>query len=983
MTTETNPRNALPWIEAAGFESAPPPPDLERSADRRDFLKVLGLGAAASLAACQRAPVQHAMPYLVPPDEVTPGVPIHYASTCTACPAACGLMITVLDGRPVKLEGNPDHPLSGGGLCAIGQSDLRALYDAGRLRAPMLNGKVADWKALDDHVAKGLGALRGTKGRLYVLAPTLVSPTTRETVEAFLAPYGGVLVEHDPGARSASAILEAYELLDGRAVVPSLHLERADVLVGFGADLLATGPEPVTHTRGYAARRREAEELGALRHVQIEGSLSLTGAAADERWPASATGQELLALHLLRAVAERSKEGWAPLVVAPLRTLAEPPGGVARVTRLAEELSGAAERALVVSGSASVTEQLAVATLNRLLGNEGSTLDLSTPARTRLGRDRDLTAFLDALAGGQVGGVIVLGLDPVDQLPNGGKVAEALRKLPLSVAITDRPTATAAACAAVASAHHGLEQWGDFAPRDGVLTLAQPTIRPLFETRHPVESLLAWSGTPGSSAYAHLRKTWQGRLSSDGSFEALFTAAVASAAPPLGSFPSLLTVAVVKSSEARKETAAVPARTDWGRVASALAPRTVVKGQLEVDLIEEVALRNGVHSHVPWLRELPDPLTRVSWSAAVRVAPERARALGLVDGDVVTVEASGANVTLPVRVTPGQHPDVLGVPVGYGRADGDPGANRNAYRLARFDGGRLVTHGLAAKITKTGRKESLPLVQPHGTTEGRPVVFQVARFDEEPHGADHLERTTLWPEKEATSPKWEMAIDLDACTGCSACVVACQAENNLPVVGATEIERNRDMYWLRIDRYFVGDEASPDVLFTPTLCAHCGNAPCETVCPVAATVHSEDGLNQQAYNRCVGTRYCANNCPYKVRRFNWFDHDFAEPVERLVLNPDVVVRSRGVMEKCTFCVQRIQAERISARRDGRASWGDVKTACQQSCPATAIAFGDATDPKSAVSRAKKSPRAYQVLADLGVKPSITYLARVRARKEQG
>jgi molybdopterin-containing oxidoreductase family iron-sulfur binding subunit len=385
---------------------------------------------------------------------------------------------------------------------------------------------------------------------------------------------------------------------------------------------------------------------------------------------------------------------------------------------------------------------------------------------------------------------------------------------------------------------------------------------------------------------------------------------------------------------------------------------------------------------VPWLRELPDPLTRVSWTGCVRLAPSRAEALGVADGDHVRVEVAGRSVTLPARILPGQDPRVLGVPVGFGRKDGDGGvAERNGYRIARLDR-RLQTQGLAAVVTKAAGHDALPLMQPHGATEGRPIVYQLSRFDESIESDEHHKALSLWPERPPTVPKWEMVIDLDACTGCSGCVVACQAENNLPVVGPDEMRRNRDMYWLRIDRYFVGDAESPDVLFEPMLCSQCENAPCETVCPVAATVHSEDGLNQQVYNRCVGTRYCANNCPYKVRRFNWFDHSVTEPVERLVLNPDVVFRSRGVMEKCTFCVQRIQATRIAARRAGHEDWRGLggKTACQESCPAKAITFGDATDPHGEVATRKKSPRAFQVLAELGVRPAVTYLAKVRTKE---
>jgi len=965
-------KHPTPWIEP-GLSPGVPSPEREETilppASRRGFLKGLGIGAAATLSACQRSPVRHALPYLVPPEEITPGVPVHYASTCMACPAACGLMVSVLDGRPVKLEGHPAHPLSKGGLCAIGQADVRALYDSGRLQGPSLAGKPATFAELDAHVAARLDEVRKAGRKVYVLSPTVSGPTAREAIAAFLAPYGGVLVEHDPGASSSSALLEAYEALTGRPLAPALDLEAADLVVSLGGDLLATGPEPVAHTQAWAARRRESEKRGAPRLVQIEGSLSLTGAAADERWSATAAERRRLALFLAGRVA---RETDAAAVVSALGTIPEPPAP-ARAEALAVELLAKRGRSLVVSAANDPGEQLAVALLNRLLGNEGKTLDVARPSLVRRGLDRNLAAFVADVESGAAGAVFVLDLDPVDQLPGGDAFAKALARLPLSVAITDRPTATAAACGAVAAAPHRLERWADFEPRAGLVTLAQPALRPLYGTRDPMESLLRWSGVATPDSHEHLKARWAARTGAGLAFAEVFTRAIQNGTSPelSAAIPAL--------------PAALPSAEGTARAVAALATALATAADapaLEAELVAQVGLGDGRNAHVPWLRELPDPLTRVSWTGCVRVAPSRAEALGVKDGDRLTVEVAGRSITLPARILPGQDPRVLAVPIGYGRKDGDGGAaERNGYRIARLDG-RLTTQGLAAKVTKAAGHDALPLMQPHGTTEGRPVVYQLAAFDETIESDEHKKAESLWPERTPTVPKWEMVIDLDACTGCSGCVVACQAENNLPIVGPEEMRLNRDMYWLRIDRYFVGDSASPDVLFEPMLCSQCENAPCETVCPVAATVHSEDGLNQQVYNRCVGTRYCANNCPYKVRRFNWFDHPVAAPVERLALNPNVVARSRGVMEKCTFCVQRIQATRIAARRDGHEDWRGLggKTACQESCPAKAITFGDATDPHGAVAVAKKSPRAFQVLAELGVRPAVTYLAKVRTRE---
>ncbi len=938
---------------------------------RRDVLKLAAL--SASIAACERLPVRHALPYLLPPEELTPGVPLHYASTCSACPASCGLVATVRDGRPVKLEGHPQHPLSRGGLCALGQGDLRALYDAGRLQGPTLGGQKATWEEMDALVVRRLAEVHGSGKRVAVLSPTITSPTARRAIEAFLEPFRGTLVEYDADPESMSTRLEAYEHLDGARLAPALEIEQADLLVVLGSDLLGTGPDPVAATAAYAARRRAAEQGRAFRHVQFEGTLSLTGAAADERLLASTAERRLVALWLLRHAAHAVGGELATALEATLVSL--PPIGALEepTVRVAASLVEARGHGLVVSGASDLGEQIAVALVNRVLGGEGTTLDLARPTLVRRGLDRELAELLEAMEKGAVGALFVLGLDPVDQLPGDEALRSAFAALPLSVAITDRPTATAAACHAVAAAHHGLEAWGDAMPRAGVLTLAQPMVRPIFDTRHSIENFLRWSGAAVTDYRLHLKEAWRQLLGAP-NFESVWTNAVAQALAPAAAAAAF----TPRSATTR------PARSaaETLRVANAdafLPPASPADG-LEAELMAEVGLRDGHRAHVPWLRELPDPLTRVSWTACVRVAPQRALALGVRDGDVLAVQVGEREISLPVRVMPGQHPAVLGLPVGYGRVDGDADPAGNAFRLAVWTGGRLVRRGLTAVVRKTGAFAPLPIVQPQATTAGRDVVHQLGSYAEAAPHEHYDPARDLWPNPEKSSPQWHMVIDLDACTGCSACVVACQAENNVAVVGPDEVRRNREMHWLRIDRYFSGEAEQPDVLFEPMLCAQCDHAPCETVCPVAATVHSEDGLNQQVYNRCVGTRYCANNCPYKTRRFNWFNNEprMGGPLERLVLNPDVVVRSRGVMEKCTFCVQRIQLSRLAARSRGQ-DVGDVKTACQQSCPAQAIAFGDRLDPDGVIAKLRKRPRAFQVLAEIGVEPSITYLARIRVR----
>jgi len=934
---------------------------LTAGTSRRAFLQALGIGSAASLAACSRWPIKEAIPYLIPAEEITPGVPVLYASTCTACPASCGMRVTVRDGRPIKLEGEPDHPLSRGGLCAVGQADIRALYHPGRQQRPSVDGRDASWGDLDRAVVSSLDAATATGKPIWLLTSSLVSPTARLAVGRFAATHGARHVEWEACPGNPSAMLEAGPTYAGHAALPAYDLEAADMWLSFASDLLGVGPEPVAHTAAWAARRAAAGERGLARHVQIEGAMSLTGANADERLRASAAERRLLAFWLLRRVAERSHHVEAAATAALLTELPET-SRRADLDALAEELAHHRDRSLVTCGDDDPGTQLAVALTNQLLGNTGTTVSIEAPSLVRRGRDRAVAELRDALVAGDVGGLVTVRCDPVGTLPGGDALAGAIEALPLSVAIAVRPSATTAACRLVAAAHHGLESWSDAEVRPGLRTIAQPTVRPLFDTRPAFENLLRWSGGDTIDWRHEVEASWR-RHSDTPWREAVARAGLGAAAvtPATG--------AESPTAEASRDAL----RADLARGFEETA-------ETEVELIAEVALRDGGPSHVPWLRELPDPLTRVAWTACARVAPERARDLGIVDGDSIALTtASGARVKMPAVLAPGQDPRVIAVPLGYGLIAGEE-PDTNGFRLGAFDGG-VWRRTAPADVKRAAGRVELPRIQNETSPHGRPIIYQLGDLDQEVH-PPHAPDANLWTDRTQTSPQWAMTLNLDACTGCSACVVACQAENNIPVVGPEEVARHREMSWLRIDRYDVGDGENPDTLFEPMLCAQCDDAPCETVCPVLATVHSTDGLNQQIYNRCVGTRYCANNCPYKVRRFNWFNYQPSDPLERMVLNPDVVVRSRGVMEKCTFCVQRIQRQRIAARKDGRDTFA-VAPACQQSCPAGAIHFGDRTDPEAEVSKRATRPNAFQVLAELGTRPSVTYLARYRNRAGVG
>ena len=931
-----------------------PPPWGGESLERRTFLKALGVGTAVALVGCQKLPIKYSLPFAQNPEEVIPGISTHYASTCTACSAACGLMVTVRDGRPIKLEGHPDHPLSKGGLCALGQAHIRELYHSARHTGPTIAGEPATWLEVDTAVAAGL-AETGVK-KLAILSPPIVSPTARQLLHSFAESRGGILVEFDANPGSPGAEVEAWGLVSGRAQVPSVDFTAADVILSFGADFLGSGPAPVVATAGYAARRGAADtgSRPPLRHIQVEGCVSLTGASADERWPVAAREQRLLVTYLLGRLSQADDELTAALASFPA------PENLAAADRWLQLLRRNRGRSLVLSGSSDVGEQSAVALINQLLGNLGRTLDLTKPSLVRGEVDGAILSLEAQLLAGEIGALIVLpGIDPVRQLPGGAQWAEAISRLPLAVSLSDHETVTEQHCTIQAAAHHGLEMWGDAMPRPDVLTIVQPTIRPLFNTRHPFESVRRWSGLYDEVDYlSHLKSYWRKNVFAGSTgFEESWNRSV--------------------SRGIAAEGATIPATSpplhdlDREKLLAVLQGVLPESGpDLEVALISEVGTGDGSHAHNAWLRELPDPITRVAWIPVVRVAPSLARQLNVEDGDVLDTTVGEATVTMAVRVTPGMAPTVLGIPVGFPRD--------NAFALATVKGGRIEQSGLAATVVRTGAREVLPAFQSHLSSEGRAIIRQLSSYDERPEQPHHVD-ADLWQTLGNPETRWEMVVDLDACTGCGACAIACQAENNIPVVGPEEVANRRDMHWLRIDRYFDGDEANPDVKMEPMLCQQCGHAPCETVCPVLATVHSEDGLNQQVYNRCVGTRYCANNCPYKMRRFNWFEYDFGEPLDRLVLNPDVVVRDRGVMEKCTFCVQRIQAARLAAKEKGQEGSFVVQPACQQSCPARAISFGNGADPNTEVSKRRGNRRAFQVLSELGIHPSVTYLAKVRTR----
>lgn len=988
---------SLPALTGTAESARHEPEQTPFAINRRRFLEAAGFTLSLiGFSGCTRAPVEIALPLVDQPEGLVPGRSLHYATTCGGCPAGCGILGRVRDGRPLKMEGMPEHPLSRGGLCAVGQALPMGLYDSQRLQHPLAAGQPSDWKTVDRQILAALDKTASEAGAVRVVTGTITSPTLQKTIHDFLGRF--------PKARhvvwdavSSSAILDSHTKTHGVRVLPHYRFDLAKVIVSFGADFLGTWISPVEFTAGWRTRRTPTAESPEMSwHAQLEGRMSLSGTKADRRIRVSPDqyGAVLSRLYIDLA-AKSGKSVSSSTVIASILTDEQH-------HELVERLWNARGASVVVSDSNDVRVQTLVNGVNDLLKNYGQTLDIQRPSRQRQGNDAAVLELLEELKTGQVAALFVCGTDLTHNLPDREALVKAIDRVPLVVSTAERIDDFASLADFVCPDHHPLESWLDAEPMDGLLTLTQPLLQPLGQTRSLMESFANWSGA-AASADELLRRNWREQIHPRGeghAFQAFWDQSLHDG------FVQLRPQGIVAQ--------------EFQSAAVELLPAVESSGY-GLELFTRIGLLDSRHAHNPWLQELPDPITKTTWDNYVAVSPATARELGLTEGEVVRLAtgSGGATIELPVVIQPGQHDRVLAIPLAYGVRGTDrfahigpqwlearptvaPGdvIGRNAAPLLVPMQGTLQYFRGDISLTKAGRRHALattqehhslevpPRVAPHGATKREPIQeTTLSAFTTNPTaGTPHVHHEAsppLWPDDHPrTGNSWGMAIDLNTCTGCAACVIACQSENNVPVVGKDEVLRQREMHWIRIDRYYSGDGDEVDVAHQPMMCQHCGNAPCETVCPVLATVHSSEGLNEQAYNRCVGTRYCANNCPYKVRRFNWFEYPRDDTLQNLLLNPDVTVRSRGVMEKCSLCVQRIEEGKIEARRRGEpVADGAILTACQQSCPAQAIVFGNINDPASAVAKAMEDPRRFGVLEEFNFQTAVSYLRIVRNRTE--
>ena len=928
---------------------------------RRTFLKLMGASLAlAGVGACTRQPSEAIVPYVRAPEEIIPGRPLFYATAMPHAGYASPLLVESHMGRPTKIEGNPEHPASLGATDVFAQASILDLYDPDRLQTLKLRGEVQIWTALVGAMQAAMTAQRPLQGAgLRILTGSVTSPSLAAELRALVAALPEAKWHQwEPAGRDAARA--GARLAFDRAVECRYHFDRADVVLSLGADFLASGPGHVRYARDFADRRRVSAGRMAMSRLYVAETLAtLTGAKADHRLALTPAGIDAFA----RSVAVGlGVEG------VGTRGSAAPEGFVAA---LVKDLSANRGRALVVAGDEqpAVVHALAHA-MNRTLGAGGETGGYTEPVDQHASL-ADLAADLDA---GRVDLLLILGGNPVYDAPADLAFVDRLQKAVVAVHLTSHENETSQFCHWNVPEAHYLESWSDARAYDGTVTIVQPLIAPLYGGRTASEVLATVTDRPDRAAHDIVKGYWEAALRGDTDVTWTLPAGGADAFWATSLHDGLVA-----------GTALAP--IDPGPVADlSQAPAPAGTDALTLVFHPDASVFDGRFANNGWLQELPRPFSKVTWDNAATVSPRTAERLGVATNEVVELTLGGRTVRAPVWVQPGQADDSVGLALGYGRAVAGRvghGVGTNAYALRTRE---AVWHAPGLQVSRTGDTHEIAATQHHFLMEGRHLVRHgtLAEYVEHPefvHEMGHApaREMTLYPEHEYAGHKWGMAIDLNACTGCNACVVACQAENNIPVVGKDQVARGREMQWIRVDTYYTGDLDRPEAYHQPVPCMQCENAPCEPVCPVAATVHSAEGLNDMVYNRCVGTRYCSNNCPYKVRRFNFLLYqDFTTPELDMVRNPDVTVRSRGVMEKCTYCVQRINQTRIDARREGREIRdGDVVTACQQVCPSQAIVFGDLNEAASRVNQLKAEPRNYGLLEEVNTRPRTTYLAALR------
>ena len=946
------------WVEREFPENATELSDPSRRGVLKLMAASLGL---AGLTACRR-PVERILPFSRGVEDVIPGKAVYYATSMPLGGVSIGLLVESNDGRPTKIEGNPKHPSSLGACSAYEQASVLGLYDPDRSQVVYRDAKRSSWEDFQVFAGPHFSDL-GDGAGLWFLSEPVSSPSFEAVRSHVLRNFPKAKwAEYAPlnsGAANAGCEI-AFGKQAGPRLVPRFAYDKADVILSLDHDFLGLDELTTIPTREFSGRRRVTSEQDSMNRLcVVEAQYSVTGAMADHRLR--------MRLGDVPAFAEALAEELG-LLPPKLRVLNNGQSKEERwVSALARDLKPNAGRCLVVAGPRQPAAVHALTYwINETLGNLGETVFFAeTPGVADTQPLEELVAEMD---GGLVETLVVLGANPVYNAPADLDFAAKLQKVANTIHVGLERDETAVLCQWHLPEAHYLESWGDGRAHDGTVTLQQPLIQPLYEGMSAAEVLAMVSGYPDQRGYDIVRNYWLSKWDSARG-EKTWRRCLHDGLSPDTAYP----------------TAALP-KLDAKAVRAALQATPANSDGIEVGFCPDSGVYDGRFANNGWLQEAPNPMTKLTWDNAALMSAATARSLDVASGDVISIEAGGRETTMPVFIQPGHADRSISLALGYGRTQcGRVGqaVGGNAYLIRTAEGAGFLQ---GARVRKTGRKHVLASTQEHQSMEGRPLVREATLEDYTEHpnfateAVEHPPLLSLYEEPSYDQGyQWGMAIDLNSCVGCNACLVACQSENNIPVVGKDEVLRGREMHWIRLDRYYAGDPEDPQAVSQPVNCQQCENAPCENVCPVAATAHSPEGLNDMAYNRCVGTRYCANNCPYKVRRFNFFD--FSEglaEVQKMAFNPNVTVRVRGVMEKCTYCVQRIQEKKITSRAEGRSiEDGEIQTACQQTCSAEAIVFGDINDPESRVSKLKEQNRDYAMLAELNTKPRTTYLAKLR------
>src|SRR5664279_3386275 len=908
---------------------------MKKNTSRRDFLKVLGFSfaSAAIIESCKR-PVQYALPYVIQPPEITPGKALYYASTFYDGHEYCGILVKTRDGRPIKIEGNALSEFNGEGTTARVQASVLSLYDDARLKYPTFQNKQDTWENIDKQIISKLSTINISGGQIVLLASSIISPSARRLINEFGKGFRNFkLVQYD--TVSYSAIREANLICFGKAVIPDYNFSNVSLVVSVNADFLGTWLAPVHFIPRYTSRRNPDNKVGImLKHVQFESGMTLTGANADIRKKIKPSEEKVLLIDLYNKIAER---------INGVKT--EAPAFREDLSELADELVSSKGRSVVVSGTNNVDIQVIVNGINTLLDNYSECIDLSNCLNLASGIDGEMETLVNDLSSGKVGALLMYNVNPVYDYSEPDKFLTAISKTDLTVNMTVALNETVGKAKYECPVNHYLESWDDAEIMPGQLSLSQPCINRIFNTRSFHDSLLVWSGSK-MTYHDFIKSNWEKEFFPHSDLHDFRTFWDTSLGNGVFSYK-----------------ASPPKFTPFNREAISGATNKqnkIVTGGFEVIISEGVALGTGMHANNPWLMELPDPVSRQCWENVAAISNNDATIWGVQTGDIVKFSNG---LKLPVFVQPGQAEGTISVAMGYGHVNSgnvSSSVGVNLFPFAVYSEGNRIYGFTIEKPVNTLKKSQLALTQEHYSMEGRPLARNtiLSEYRKDPSSGNEFHKEfeeshkTLYPEIKYDGFHWGLAIDLNACVGCNSCVIACQAENNIPVVGKDQVIRKRIMHWIKIDRYYSESADDPKVYFQPLACQHCDNAPCENVCPVAATSHSSEGLNQMTYNRCVGTKYCINNCPYRARRFNWyrytnnkaFDFNTASDLGRMVLNPDVTVRERGVVEKCSFCVQRIQEKKLQAKLENRVLMDfEIKTACMQACPSGAIVFGNLND----------------------------------------